>query len=179
MTTRRCILNDTYAIIEEIHSKNFLPSLKFGIEPELIQVVRQVLLVCDVQELLLDNPNLWQLFQDWIGWKKLPTRLTGESGFVRQYTGFQNVVTPLPKIGGLLPESWTSAHLTPTPTLFHYGQDPIPHIKLYGNPAVNFMMPGGKPPATAMAIYHRATGKLEFPDPVQQERVLRSLLTQP
>jgi len=174
-----CTPNDTYVIIEEIHSKQVLPGLKLGIGPELVQVVRQILVVCDIEERLLNKPNIWQIFQDLIGWKRLATRPTDESVFIRKYLGFQNVVTPLPKIGNLLPESWTSAHLTPTPTLFHDGRDPIPHIKLYGNPTVNFTMPGGKPPASAVAIYHKATGKLEFPDPAQQERILRSLVTQP
>jgi len=174
-----CTPSDTYVIIEKIYSKSVLPGLKIGIGPELVQVARQVWRVCDIEERLLDKPNGWQIFQHWIGWKSLATRLTGESDFIHIYTGFKNVVTPLPKIGGLLPESWTSAHLTPTPTLFHYGRDPIPHIRLYGNPTVNFMMPGGKPPAAAIAIYHRATHRLEFPDPAQQERILRSLATQP
>jgi len=174
-----CIPNDTYVIVEQIHSKNFLPGLKISIGPELVQVVRQVILVCDIRERVLDKPSKWQIFQYLIGWEKPMTRPTGESDLIRKYTGFQNVVTPLPRIGGLLPESWTSAHLTPTPILFHYGQDPIPHIKLYGNPTVNFTMSGGKPPATAIAIYRKATGRLEFPDPVQREKILRSLVTQP
>jgi len=156
--SRTCILNDTYVIIEQIHSKNVLPGLKCGIGPSMVQIVRQII-------------------QNLIGWRRLTTRPTGESQFIRQYVGHQNVVTPLPKIGNLLPEGWTSAHLTPTPTIYHYGHDPIPHVKLYSNPTVNFTMPGGKPPATAIAIYHKATGRLEFPDPTQRERVIRNLVT--
>jgi len=184
MNTRICTPDDTYVIIEQIHSKNFFPGLKIGIEPDKVQVVRRILRVCDIQDIyrdgerLPDMPNGWQLFQNLIGWRKLTPRPTGESQFVLQYTGFQNVVI-LPRIGDLLPESWTSAHLTPTPRLFHYGHDPIPHIKLYGNHAVNFTMPGGKPPATAIAIYHGATGRLELPSLVHLERVVRSLVTQP
>jgi len=180
-----CTPNDTYVIVEKIHSKEKWSIPKTNIGPELIQVHRHILLVCDVQDIyrsgekLPGMPNDWQLFQDLIGWNKLTTRPTGERQFTLQYAGFQNVVVPLPKIGDLLPESWTSAHLTPTPTLFHYGRDPIPHIKLYGNPTVNFTMPGGQPPATAIAIYRKATDRLEFPDPAQRERVLRSLVTQP
>ncbi len=185
MNIRMCTPDDTYVIIEEIYSKAGLPGSKSGIGPELVQVVRRILRVCNIQDIFQDGerlsgmPSGWQLFQDLIGWKKLTTQPTGESQFLLVYTGFQNVVTPLPKIGDLLPESWTSAHLTPTPTLYHYGDDPIPHIKLYGNNTVNFMMPGGKPPATAIAIYHGATGRLEFPDRSQQDKVLRSLVTHP
>jgi len=161
MKIELCTPNDTYVIIEQIHSKIGLPGLKFGIGPSMVQVVRRVLVVCDIQNIyqngkrLPDMPNGWQIFQDLIGWRRLTTQPTGESQFALEYSGFQNVVTPLPKIGNLLPESWTSAHLTPTPTIYHYGRDPIPNVKLYGNPTVNFTMLGGKPPATAIAIYHK------------------------
>jgi len=112
--SRTCILNDTYVIIEQIHSKNVLPGLKFGIGPSMVQIVRQILLVCDINyiyrdgERVPDKPNGWQIIQNLIGWRILTTQPTGESQFIRQYVGFRNVVTPLPRIGNLLPESWTS-----------------------------------------------------------------------
>jgi len=183
MDDQICKPDDTYVIVEQIHSKPFPISLQ-GIGPELVQVVRRILQICDIQDVFSDGqrlsstPNGWQLFQDLIGWKKLSTQPTGKSQFILAYAGFKNVVTPLPKIGNLLPEKWTSAHLTPTPSLYFFGQDPIPHIQLYGNSMAWFIMPSGQPPATAIAIYHGATGNIDYINSIQQEgveSVLRNL----
>ena len=167
-----CTPADTYVIVERIYGKRILPAIDLkGLGPELFQVVRSIGQVCSVFDTFHDGKrlsgpvNLQQYLQHLIGWKKLTTRPTGKDVLRNVYVGFKNVVQPLPKIGDSIPEALTSMHVIPTPSIYFYGSDPIPHIQLYGNNMVNFVSPGGQPPPTAVAIgLFKRTGCLWRPD---------------
>ena len=185
MNMKMCKPQPNYVIIEEIHSKAGLPSLGNTIGPGLWQVMRRVLQVCDVQDLFFDGkrikgmPSTWQYIQEFVRpGKQITQRPTGKREMILTYAGFSNILQPLPKIGNLLPKSWTKQYNLGKPSLspFVYGRDPIPKVRLYGNAKAQFIMPGGKPPATAVGIYKGATNKLEIPPLEQRTRLIRDLV---
>jgi hypothetical protein len=59
---------------------------------------------------------------------------------------------------------------------FVYRTDPIPQVRLYGNPQAQFVMSGGKPPPIAVGLYHQGRNKLELPSPVERDRVIKQLV---
>lgn len=184
METILCTPQPSYVIVEQIHLKTGLPSIGNTVGPTLHQVFRRVLQVCDVQDMFFDGrrisgmPTPWQYLQEFVRpGNQITTRPTGERQFTLVYGGFINVLQPLPQMGNLLPESWTrSYNLGTPPTPFIYGTDPIPNVRLYGNPRVQFIMPGGEPPPTAMAIYNTSNRRLDLPPLGERERVLQQLV---
>jgi hypothetical protein len=182
-----CTPQPNYVIVEQIYQKRGLPSVPGTgsvIGPSLYQVVRRVLQVCDEQDVFFEGqrlsgmPSTWQYLQELLlPGKQITTRPTGQREFTLAYFGFKNIIQPLPQVGGLLPEAWTRRYnLGTPPSPFIFGHDPIPQIQLYGNPRAEFVMPGGQPPPTAVAIYHASGNRLEFPLVHDRERLIRSLV---
>jgi hypothetical protein len=61
-------------------------------------------------------PSTWQYVQEYLKpGKQITTSPTGVKEFVLTYAGFKNLLTPLPKIGGHLPVSWTKQYDLGTP----------------------------------------------------------------
>jgi hypothetical protein len=180
---KQCTPQPTYLIIEEIHLKTGMPAMGNTIGPTMYQVLRRVLQVCDLQDFHFEgkrldgNPSKWQYIREFLTpGKQITLHPTGKKELMVAYTGYRNILTPLPKIGGLLPELLTKTYnFKPSLTPFIYGEDPIPRIQLYGNPSVTFEMPGGAPPATVIGVY-TAGGNLEFPSPVEKERIKMQLM---
>lgn len=180
-----CKPQPTYVIIEQIHSKAGLPSAAGGIiGPGLCQLYRRVIQVCDVQDIFFDGKNIlgtpstWQYIQEFLQpGKHITTHPTGEKQFTKVYAGFKNLLTPLPKIGNLFPESWTKQYdLGTPPSPFSYGRDPIPNIELYGNPRAEFVMIGGAPPPVAVGVYNQTRNQITNPTGSDRQRILNRLL---
>jgi hypothetical protein len=123
-------------------------------------------------------PSTWQYIQEFVRpGRQITTHPTGERDFVLAYAGFKNIVQPLPRVGNLLPESWTRSYDIGTPpSPFVFGSDPIPCVELYGNPRADFIMPGGEPPATAVGIYHQTGNRLELPPRNERDRMIEQLV---
>ena len=179
-----CTPQPNYVIIEQIHLKTGLPSVGNTIGPALYQVFRRVLQVCDVQDIFFDGnrlsgmPTTWQYLQHYLlPGTQITTRPTGQKQFFVAYAGFKNLLTPLPRIGGLLPESWTREYdLGTPPSPFVYGSDPIPRVQLYGNPNAQFVMFGGRQPPVAVGVYKQTSNRLELPPPHERDRIIRRLI---
>ncbi|MEO1497700.1 MAG: hypothetical protein AAFV43_11180 [Planctomycetota bacterium] len=183
---RMCTPQPNYVIVEEIHSKSGLPAVGNTIGPGLWQVVRRVMQVCDEQDVFYEGnrvaggvPSSWQYLKELVlPGQQITQRPNGKRNMILAYAGFSNIVQPLPKLGDLLPDSWTRQYDTGTPRFspFVYGSDPIPQVRLYGNPRAQFVMPGGKPPATAVGIYRGASNQLELPPVAQREKLIKDLV---
>lgn len=180
-----CTPQPTYIIIEQIHSKAGLPTSVGGtIGPGQYQLFRRVIQVCDIEDMFFDGkrifgtPSTWQYIQEFLRpGKQITKHPTGEKQFVLVYAGFKNILTPLPKIGNLLPESWTKKYdLGTPPSPFIYGRDPIPAVSLYGNPRTEFVMIGGTPPPVAVGVYNQTRNQLTLPTASDRQRAINSLL---
>ena len=177
-----CTPNGTYFIVERVYVVN--TSHTPG--PSARKVTRHVAQTCDRQHTLYNGeivdgmPTPWQYLMDALGLATLSYRPTGETSVVLMYAGFENLFRPLPaelKLGfvpdalGFLFEEHSLDGFGP----FIYGEDPIPEVRLFGDPSVQFYSAGGNEPPTAMAIYHGDTGRLEHVPPNQLEIMLRQL----
>lgn len=179
-----CTPQPTYIIIEQIHPKGGIPQFGNTVGPSMLQVYRRIAQTCDVQDMFFEGkringmPSTWQYVQEYLKpGRQITTSPTGVKEFVLTYAGFKNILTPLPKIGGLIPASWTTERdLGVPPMAFVYGADPIPQVQLYGNPQVQFTMSGGKPPPIAVGLYHKGRNKLELPTPAERDRVIKQLV---
>lgn len=180
-----CKPQPTFVIIEQIHAKAGLPSAASGtIGPGLFQLYRRVIQVCDVQDMFFEGkrifgvPSTWQYIQEFLRpGKQITTHRTGEQQLHLAYAGFKNLLTPLPKIGSLLPDSWTKQYdLGMPPSVFIIGNDPIPTVKLYGNPRAKFVMVGGTPPPVAVGVYNQTRNQLTLPAAGDRQRFLSKLL---
>jgi hypothetical protein len=63
----------------------------------------------------------------------------------------------------------------PTPKLFFYGRDPIPHVKLYSAPNIYFYALGGQGAPTALAIYDPGSKEIQQVPPDEQKRLVEML----
>jgi hypothetical protein len=179
-----CTPQPTYVIVEQIHSKGGIPQFGNTVGPSMLQLYRRVIQTCDEQDMFFKGkringmPSTWQYIQEFLKpGKQITTRPTGVKEFVLAYAGFKNLLTPLPKIGGLVPASWTKEYdLGTPPVAFVYGTDPIPQVQLYGNPQAQFVMSGGKAPPIAVGLYHKGRNLLELPSPAERERVIKQLV---
>lgn len=179
-----CTPQPNYVIVEQIHPKSGLPNFGNTIGPSNLQVFRRVIQVCDSQDVFFEGkrlqgiPSTWQYIQEFLRpGKQITTRPNGQKNFLLTYAGFENIITPLPKIGNLFPEKWTKQYnLGVPPSPFVYGKDPIPAIRLYGKPNVQFVMFGGKEPPIAVGIYKQSTKKLELPAATERESVIKKLI---
>lgn len=161
-----------------------MPSTAGGvIGPNLCQVFRRVIQVCDMQDMFFEGkqffgtPSTWQYIQEFLRpGKQITTHPTGEQQLHLVYAGFLNLLTPLPKIGNLLPASWTKQYnLGTPPSPFTIGRDPIPNVKLYGNPRADFVMVGGTPPPIAVGAYNQTLHQLTLPIGNDRQRLIDRL----
>lgn len=181
-----CEQQPIYLVFEQIHAKAGMPlpsTAKGAVAPGLYQVFRRILQVCNEKGVYFDgkrisSANEWHYIQEFLRpGKQITTRTTGEQNFELVYAGFKNYLTPLPKIGNLFPDAWTKAYdLGSPPSIFSLGNDPIPSIKLYGNPLANFVMIGGAPPPAAIGLYNKKNDKLTFPDFSKRDSIIKKLL---
>lgn len=179
-----CTPQPSYVVIEQIHPKPGLPAFGNTIGPSLFQVFRRVLQVCAEQDVYFEGrrlrgtPSTWQYLRDFLQpGPQITTARNGKQRFILTYAGFTNLLTPLPDVGGLLPETWTKQYDLGTPlSPYRFGKDPIPRVRLHGNPRVQFVMPGGNPPATAVGVWHAATARLNLPDYAERQRVIQKLV---
>jgi hypothetical protein len=179
-----CTPQPNYVIVEQIHSKSGMPAIGGVIGPQANQVYRRIFQVCDIQDMFFQGkrisgfPSTWQYIQEFIHkGKQITTRPTGKKQLTIAYSGFKNLITPLPKFREALPESLTKQYDLGTPASpFIYGKDPIPQIQLYGNSKVEFITFGGNTPPTAVGVYKGAKGQLELPDPANRKKMIKGLL---
>lgn len=118
------------------------------------------------------TPSIWQLLQEYLlPGQQISSRPTGEKRFLLAYAGFRNIAQPLP---------WTESYDIGAPPVsaIAYGIDPVPGIQLYGSAQVQFVSLGGRTPPSAVAVFKKDTGAMEYPSPPEQEAVLRRLLLQ-
>lgn len=181
---RVCTPQPSYVVVEQIHPKPGLPAIGNTIGPSMYQVFRRVLQVCAEQDVVFEgrriagSPSIWQYLHEVLRpGPQITTTANGKQHFVLSYAGFRNLLTPLPEVGGLLPEAWTKQYDLGTPsTPFKFGKDPIPLVRLHGDPRVRFVMPGGRPPATAVGIWHSDSKRLDVPDYAERQSVIEKLV---
>ena len=178
-----CDPRDLYVLVEQIHPKAGLPALGNTLGPSMFQVYRAIYNLCDLNEILFrgrridGHPSSWQRLQALVSpARTLSTAPTGETRFRLVYAGFKNIGKPLPKVENMLPEAWTRKYDWWTPSVFHYGQDPIPWIRLYGNPMAHFVMPGGQAPASCIGLYRRDSGHLSLPAYDERKKIIKELV---
>jgi hypothetical protein len=135
-----------YLITEQIYpSQPGMPSLANTVGPVLTKIYRRVLQIRALSDIYIDgkpeaDASLWQQVRGAFG-IGVTTHPTGKHAVVLEYAGVSNKVTPLPRMGNLLPEAITRERTGPSPLSF--GNDPLPNVQLYSNPRVVFLMPGG------------------------------------
>lgn len=160
-----CEPNNTYIIVEQIHPKISLLGHNFIGKASFFQVYRRVIQVCEIQhEFKFDGrpirgiqPSTLQILLDMLSRRdRITSKPSGDKQLVLMYAGFKNTFQPLPKASSILPEAWTRQYSLGTPpSPFIFGRDPVPNIRLYGDPGIPFVMPGGAPPASAIVIYDK------------------------
>ena len=179
MQTVLCTPNDTYVIVERVYV--VFTTARIG--PTMRKVVRHVARTCDVQDVYYDGqrlssmPNGWQLLMDALRLATISTRPTGEQRLMLAYAGFDNLVTPLPPDLQIphVPEAVFREHRLPNIGQMTYGRDPIPDVRLFGNPRVPFVSPGGDEPPMAMAVYYGGQRRLEPVPRAEQTQLLQRL----
>jgi hypothetical protein len=180
METLVCTPQDTYVIVESIHT--VITTARVG--PTLRKVVRHVARTCAVQDIYYDGqrvtgmPSTFQYVMSALGLGDLTTRPNGEQRLMLAYAGFENLVRLLPQEfhAPPLPEEAFREYTLPRFGPFEYGRDPIPNVRLFGRPDIQFTSPGGDAPAAAVAIYDGATGQLRPVPPAMRRQALQQLL---
>lgn len=111
-----CEPNNTYIIVEQIHPKISLFGYKFTGKAGFFQVYRRVIQVCEIHnEFKFDGrpirdiqPSALQILLDMLSRRdRITSKSSGDKQLVLMYAGFKNTIQPLPKVGNILPESWT------------------------------------------------------------------------
>jgi len=177
-----CSPRGMYVVVEEIHPMTGAPTKPSNIGPSLVKVVRHVYQACEYQDqyyfdgrpIESGRPTAWQYILHMLsGDGRITTAGSGREGWYHAYTGYRNLVTPLPKIKDILPAAVTKqydAGALGSPYVF--GQDPIPHVQLYGRGDVSFSTMGGMSAPRAIAIYDGGAEVLRaINDPVQRQRM--------
>ncbi|WP_333994513.1 hypothetical protein [Burkholderia orbicola] len=174
-----------YLLIEQLHAKSGLPSLANTIGSSNLQIYRTVAQLYETADIYVDNQRalagemtMWQMLKGAFG-IDVVTRPNGKTTLVLEYAGFVNNITPLPKIGNLLPEFMTNEYALKVRSPYIFGTDPLPDIQLYRHAKSVFMQRhGGQSPATAMAKYHRRTRELIRLNTISEiDNALRDLRT--
>ena len=150
-----------YVIVEQIYQKSGMPSIGNTIGPALIQIYRTVLQIYNLSDTYMDgelvdasNMTVWQMIKGSMG-IGVATNLNGKSSIKLEYSGFVNVIQPLPEIKAVVPKLLSQTYIFKARSPYIYGQDPLREIKLYKNPKVVFLQTGGgSSPATAIAKYN-------------------------
>lgn len=179
---RLCAPEPIYVIRETIHPGRGLPQLWNTVGPELTKVQRTVWQVCALEEEFFDGERLDDSLSDFRRLWELLTpgtqitkRRTGRKELMAVYAGFRNILRVFTELPGLPDAVTRERDLGTLRSPFIYGVDPIPQVRLYGNPSVMFTSAGGTSPPTALAVYYATSGKLDVPPPGERERVLRRL----
>ncbi|KVW34170.1 hypothetical protein WK95_26530 [Burkholderia ubonensis] len=174
-----------YLLIEQLHAKSGLPSLANTIGASNLQIYRTVAQLYETADIYIDNQRvasgemtMWQMLKGAFG-IDVVTRPNGKTTLVLEYAGFVSNITPLPKIGNLLPELITKEYTLKVRSPYIFGTDPLPDIQLYRHAKSVFMQRnGGQSPATAMAKYNRRTRELIRLNTISEiDSVLRDLRT--
>lgn len=142
-----------YIITESVHRVPGLPSIPYTggqLGPFLIKVQRQVLQLHAVWEPEGD-PGLLDALLDATGISEIERHYTGEHRWVNVYSGFRNIVQAR---GGV------EVVEVPNLGLYVYGDDPIPHVRLYGRDDVDFISQGGTGTPTASALYDGSNNRM-------------------
>jgi len=185
-----CELSGNYIVLEWIVPKPGVPyvpipnaaaeTAKLLISPG-TQIVRKVVQRCDLQVYTFDGkpvqgtPSWLDLIRHFTSpGQRLFHQPTGEYQYQYVYEGFTNV----PEIVTFLPLA-VSKHINfeyKPPGLYIMGTDPIPHARLYNNPAVTFAVSqGGAGVPFAAAVYDNKTRMLtQFP-PSEMAATLKKL----
>lgn len=179
MDIQLCTPQATYFIVERVYTMytTHTPG------PSWRKITRHVAQTCNVEDIYYDGqrvdgmPSTWQYLMDALGFAELTTRPTGETNLMLAYAGFEDLVRPLPEDLHIpqLPEFPFQEYRLPQISPFTYGEDPIPQVRLFNDPSVPFVAPGGDGPPTAMAVYHGDTGRRELIPPGQLEIMLQQL----
>ncbi|NTZ08842.1 hypothetical protein [Burkholderia metallica] len=126
-----------YLLIEQLHAKSGLPSLANTIGSSNLQIYRTVTQLYETADIYIDNQRalsgemtMWQMLKGAFG-IDVVTRPNGKTTLVLEYAGFVNNITPLPKIGNLLPEFMTKEYTLKVRSPYIFGTDPLPDIQLY------------------------------------------------
>lgn len=138
------------------------------------KAMRQVIQACIPQDYYVDGkrkddmPTSWEYIKSYLGMAKIEGRdkPTTQVTPLLVYSGFQN-----------LGEAVGYRRKIYTPQTFIFGVDPIPQIRLYGNPKIDFHSPGGQGNPTAVVIYDpRSKDKqlIQVP-PGEQNKVIEIL----
>jgi hypothetical protein len=146
-----CKYDPVYIITEEVHHAAGWGYVTVGGKNagfDVLKVTRKIVQPCVEQEVYIDDekkmPTDWDYIKDFLGLAVIEYRGKPNAKInpVLVYSGFRN-------IGEVL----GARKNIPTPQIFVYGTDPIPHIKLYGNKAIKFHTIGGQGSPKAVAIY--------------------------
>ncbi len=179
-----CTPQPTYLIIEEIHNFSIpgIPDALTPVAPSGKKIFRRVAQVCDVQDIFFDNrqvqgmPTTWQYLRDFISsHDRITTRPTGVRELSLVFAGSKPLVQ-LPSINQFdTPDWYDREYDVSIPSPYTYGADPIPQHALYNNPMATFVMPGGRGPATALAIIRSGSSQLEFPPHGERTQAVQQL----
>ncbi|MEM9459051.1 MAG: hypothetical protein AAGF11_33040 [Myxococcota bacterium] len=178
-----CFPGSTYIIVEKIYPVD-LSAVPWTTSRR--KVIRQVSRTCDVQQALYNgeiidgNPTQWHYLMDALRLAQISYQPTGESSIVLVYHGSDNLLRILPAEFNLafLPDNLDylfEEHAIPAIRGQNHGEDPIPDIRLFGDPTIPFYSMGGLEPPTAAAVYHGETGRLELVPPNQLDIMLEQL----
>lgn len=158
-----------YVIIEQIYPKQGLPSIANTIGPNLIQVVRQVFQLYEMEDMYINGkPAIPSTLTPWDRLKAsiglgVDFVLNGKRKVILEYSGFIDDVQPLPKLASWIPEFLTKQRVFTMPTPYAYGRDPLPTVRLYkNNSAVFIAKDGGAGLPIAVAKYNSHTHQISM-----------------
>jgi hypothetical protein len=180
-----CRPDTVYIIIEKVYrnvlswGKVTINGKNFGVDAH--KVVRQVIQACVAQDYYVDGkrrngmPSNWDYLKNALGLSKIEGRDKPDAEItpITVYTGWKNIGEA--GIGQIV--STGEINLPGGPLQF--GNDPVPHIKLYGNGSINFHVPGGKGEPTAIVIYdpRNKTNPITQVPPAEHKNVINRLKT--
>lgn len=182
-----CSPKGTYVVIEEVHPLSGAPTKASGVGMSLVKVLRNVYQACEYQDQYLfdgrpieaGRPTAWQIVLHMLSRDgRITTSGSGREGWFHAYAGSDNFVTPLPRISDELPPALTRQYnLGTLGSPFVFGQDPIPHVRLYRRNDVAFSTRGGTSAPRAIAVYDGRTETLKvLNDPIQRDRMLAEFM---
>lgn len=156
-----------YVIIEQIYPKQGLPSIANIFGPNLIQVVRQVFQLYEMEDVYINGkPAIPSTLSPWDRLKAsiglgVDFVLNGKRKVKLEYSGFINDIQLLPKFASWLPEFLTKQRVFTAPTPYTYGRDPLPTVRLYeNNRAIFIAKDGGTGITVAVAKYNSHTHQI-------------------
>ena len=140
------------------------------------KATRKIVQACIAQDYYVDGkkrdnqPTNWEYFKYYLGLTSIEgrDRPKGQVTPLLVYSGIQNLGEAL----GVRKNIYTAQ-------AFIYGADPIPQIKLYGNPKIDFHVPGGRGDPTAIVVYdpRSKSNQIVQVPPADQNNVIDMLKT--